>query len=59
MKALNIKLTKCTLILTEYELLNGLKEEILLRGIKRGKAHQRQERVKRYEEEREKINADI
>jgi len=54
MKALRIKLTKCTLILTEQELVKGLPEDLFIKGIKRGKAYQRQERVKKYEEGRAK-----
>ena len=52
MKEIMIKLTKCILILTEQELIKGLPDDLFIKGLKRGKAYQRQERVKKYEEKR-------
>lgn len=54
-KEIIIKLTKCTLVLYENELWNGLKPEVLVQAIKRGKGYLRAEKVQKYET-REKHN---
>lgn len=47
-----IKVRKCTLVMTETELLNNLPPGVLEKAIKRGKAYKRCERVARYEKSR-------
>ena len=46
-KELVIKCCKCTLVLNENELFNGLDPEILYQAIKRGKGYKRAEAVEK------------
>lgn len=47
-----IKVRKCTLVMTESELLNSLPPGLLEKAIRRGKALKRCERVEQYEKSR-------
>lgn len=56
MKMLEIKLTKCTLFLYESELMKSLSEDLIIKGLKRGKGilrnrKQQEREQKKYEEE--------
>jgi hypothetical protein len=53
MKQIEIKLTKCLLILDEQELLRALPSPLLQNGIRQGKAYKR---VSKFNERAEKIN---
>jgi hypothetical protein len=55
MKELVIKCTKAVLVLTEQELMNALPQELLIKALRRGKSYKRAERVKRYEQSKEKL----
>lgn len=46
-KELIIKCCKCTLVLNENELFNGLKPEVLTQALKRGKGYRRAEAVEK------------
>lgn len=48
-----IKVRKCTLVMTETELLNSLSPGLLEKAIRRGKGLKRCERVEQYEKSRE------
>lgn len=54
-KEIVIKCCKCTLVLYENELFNGLKPEVLRQALKRGKGYLRAKRVEEYEKAGENV----